>query len=79
MELVSKEDVKRLWLHYGDLTVEELAAGRATVAGLPPLSRQQWERIARRLGLVVTGDGGKPIGTEGPAGLSDPNSAEGIP
>jgi len=57
MELLSNEDARRLFLHYPELGPDELAKARATVAGLPPLSARQWQRIARRLGLVVRGDG----------------------
>jgi hypothetical protein len=57
MELLSNEDARRLFLHYPELDGLAVEKARATVAGLPPLSERQWQRIARRLGLVVTGDG----------------------
>jgi hypothetical protein len=57
MELLSSKDARSLHLHYPELGPDDLAKARATVAGLPPLSGKQWQRIARRLGLVVTGDG----------------------
>jgi hypothetical protein len=79
MDWVKPEEVRTLFLHYPELDGWAIERARETVDGLPPLSRSQWERIARRLGLVVTGDGVEPIGIEPAASLGDPNSGKDVP
>jgi hypothetical protein len=55
-----EEDAQRL--RYSELDETDIEWARRTVAAMPPISRDQWERIARTLGLELTGDGSQPLG-----------------
>jgi hypothetical protein len=72
MDWVSSEECENYHLRFWHLRPEDIASVRATVATWPALSRNQWRRVARILGLTVAGDGPEPIGGEGARGHQDP-------
>jgi hypothetical protein len=56
MEWVDDHD---WYLDYPELAAADIEWARRAV---PPLTRDQWERIARTLGLVLAGDGSQAAG-----------------
>jgi hypothetical protein len=73
-----EEETQRL--RYSELDAADIEWAKKTVAAMPPISRDQWERIARTLGLELATNGSEPIGDGHPGdGRGDDEAPEQVP